>query len=101
MLITKGDLFHQQFKIADSGLEDFFEHVEVVSQKDPATYADILERRGIDAKNFLMVGNSMRSDVLPVLELGGWGVLVPNELASWAHEDGDPPTEASERYFES
>ncbi len=99
MLITKGDLFHQQFKIAASGLEGFFEFVEVVSQKDLATYSDILEHRGIDAKNFLMVGNSMRSDVLPVLELGGWGVLVPNEL-SWTHEDGDPPTEASERYFE-
>lgn len=99
MLITKGDLHHQQFKIAASGLEDFFEHVEVVSQKDPATYADILGRRGVDAKDFMMVGNSLRSDVLPVLEIGGWGVLVPNEL-SWAHEHGEPPTEGGERYFE-
>lgn len=99
MLITKGDLFHQQFKVTASGLEGYFNHIEVVSKKDPATYRDILDRHEIEAENFLMVGNSLRSDVLPVLALGGWGVLVPNEL-TWAHEDSDPPADSNERYFE-
>ena len=99
MLITKGDLFHQQFKVAGSGLEGYFSHVEVVSQKDASTYADILDRHGVDPEKFLMVGNSLRSDVLPVLELGGWGVLVPNEL-TWSHESGDLPVDAGERFFE-
>ena len=74
MLITKGDLHHQERKIAQSGLRDYFRHIEIVSEKSRETYAQILARRGVDPASFLMVGNSMRSDILPVLELGGWGV---------------------------
>lgn len=85
VLITKGDLFHQEAKVRDSGLSDLFRRIEVVSEKDSATYARLLEEFGIDAAQFLMVGNSLRSDIAPVLELGGWGVHVPYHT-TWAHE---------------
>ena len=85
VLITKGDLFHQEAKVRDSGLSDLFRRIEVVSEKDPATYTRLLAEFGIDAAQFLMVGNSLRSDIAPVLELGGWGVHVPYHT-TWAHE---------------
>lgn len=84
-LITKGDLFHQEAKVRDSGLSDLFRRIEVVSEKDPATYARLLEEFGVSAQRFLMVGNSLRSDIVPVLELGGWGVHVPYHR-TWQHE---------------
>lgn len=99
MLITKGDLLHQRSKIKRSGLADHFEHVEVVSEKSVATYEEILSRHSIDPQRFLMIGNSMRSDVLPVLELGGWAVYIPNEL-TWSHENADPPVERGHRCLE-
>jgi putative hydrolase of the HAD superfamily len=85
VLITKGDLFHQETKIAASGLADFFWQIEVVSEKDPATYAAIFRRHDIDPSRFVMVGNSLRSDILPVLELGARGIHVPYEI-TWAME---------------
>lgn len=85
VLITKGDLFHQEAKVRESGLSDLFRRIEVVSEKDPATYARLFEEFGITAAQFLMVGNSLRSDIAPVLELGGWGVHVPYHT-TWAHE---------------
>ena len=85
VLITKGDLFHQEQKVRDSGLADLFRRIEIVSEKDPATYARLLEEFGVPASRFLMVGNSLRSDIAPVLELGGWGVHVPYHT-TWAHE---------------
>jgi putative hydrolase of the HAD superfamily len=99
MLITKGDLRHQQSKVEQSGLRDYFRHVEVVSEKTSDTYAAILTRHHITASRFLMVGNSLRSDVLPVVDLGGWAVYIPNDL-TWSHEEIDPPDEACARYFE-
>ncbi|WP_114395283.1 HAD family hydrolase [Oleisolibacter albus] len=84
-IITKGDLFDQESKIARSGLADLFQHVEIVSEKDPDTYGRLLERNGIPPRDFLMAGNSLRSDVLPVLALGGRAVHVPYAL-TWAHE---------------
>ena len=87
VLITKGDLFHQEAKVRDSGLSDLFRRIEIVSEKDPATYARLFEEFGIDAGRFLMVGNSLRSDIAPVLALGGWGVHVPYHT-TWAHEAG-------------
>jgi putative hydrolase of the HAD superfamily len=100
VLITKGDLLHQESKVASSGLADRFDHVEIVAEKDPATYARILDRHGIDPAGFLMVGNSVRSDVLPVLAIGGQAVHVPYHV-TWAHEhadhDGDVPTFESVR----
>jgi putative hydrolase of the HAD superfamily len=85
MLITKGDPSEQMRKIEDSGLGVFFRWVEVVADKSPAVYRTILERYNIPAARFLMVGNSLRSDILPVLEIGGHAVLVPY-ANTWAHE---------------
>ena len=85
VLITKGDLFHQEAKVRDSGLADLFHRIEIVSEKDPATYARLFAEFGLDAARFAMVGNSLRSDIEPVLALGGAGVHVPYAI-TWAHE---------------
>jgi len=98
ILITKGDLFDQESKIARSGLASCFAHVEVVTEKDKATYEAVLRRRGIDPATFLMVGNSLRSDVLPVVELGGRAVQIPY-ATTWAHETLSEPLDA-DRYHE-
>ena len=99
MLITKGDLLHQTSKVDRSGLRARFRFVEVVSAKTPAVYASILARHGVDPGRFLMVGNSVKSDVLPVVELGGWAVHVPAAL-SWSHEDAEVPDTARPRCLE-
>ncbi|MFM7064352.1 MAG: HAD family hydrolase [Actinomycetes bacterium] len=88
LLITKGDLLHQESKVARSGLADRFDAVEIVGDKDPATYRRILERHRIAPDEFVMAGNSLRSDVAPVVALGGWGVHVPFHL-TWALEAHD------------
>lgn len=85
VLITKGDLFHQEAKVRESGLADLFHRIEIVSEKDPATYARLLAEFALPASRFAMVGNSLRSDIEPVLALGGYGVHVPYAL-TWAHE---------------
>ena len=85
LLITKGDLFHQESRIAGSGLGEFFDGIEIVSEKDPATYERILKRRGILPAEFMMVGNSVKSDVLPVLALGAQAVHIPYHI-TWQHE---------------
>ncbi|MFC0153826.1 HAD family hydrolase [Xanthomonas dyei] len=85
VLITKGDLFHQEQKIAQSGLTDLFPRVEVVSEKDPTTYARVLGEFDLPAQRFVMIGNSLRSDVEPVLAIGGWGIYTPYAV-TWAHE---------------
>ncbi len=99
MLITKGDLMDQERKIASSGLAGYFKHVEIVSDKTREVYAKMLERHGVAPERFLMVGNSMRSDILPVLELGGYGVYVPYELI-WVHEHSPAPEGMDGRYHE-
>jgi len=99
LLITKGDLRHQQAKVGESGLARYFRGVEVVSDKTPATYEGILNRYRVEPSRFLMVGNSLRSDIAPVLEVGGWAVHVPNEL-TWDHEMAVSPVGAEARYFE-
>ena len=86
VLITKGDLFHQEAKVRDSGMADLFRRIEIVSEKDVSTYARLLDEFAIPADRFVMVGNSLRSDIVPVLRLGGWGVHVPYHL-TWAHEN--------------
>jgi putative hydrolase of the HAD superfamily len=85
MLITKGDLFDQESKIARSGLADLFWHIEIVSEKDVPAYRRILTTHGIDPREFAMVGNSIKSDIVPVLALGGTAIHVPYHL-TWAHE---------------
>ncbi len=87
-LITKGDLIHQTHKVTTSGLEHHFEFAEIVLEKDPATYDRLLRRFGVAPDRFLMVGNSVRSDVLPVLALGGHAVHVPYPLL-WELEHVD------------
>jgi Predicted hydrolase (HAD superfamily) len=85
VLITKGDLFHQEAKIAQSGLADLFHRIEVVSEKDEATYARVLRELDVAPADFAMVGNSLRSDIEPVLALGGWGIHMPYHV-TWALE---------------
>ena len=98
MLVTKGDLMDQERKIAASGLAEYFRYVEIVSDKNPETYAGLLRKHGLRPEGFLMVGNSMRSDILPVLEMGGWAAYVPHEL-TWTHERRPAPVE-NKRFFE-
>jgi putative hydrolase of the HAD superfamily len=85
MLITKGDLFDQEIKIARSGLAPHFSCIEVVTDKTPEVYRSLLEKHQIDPERFLMVGNSLRSDILPVLSLGARAVHIPYQI-TWAHE---------------
>ncbi len=99
MLITKGDLFDQEAKLARSGLESYFQHVEIVSEKTRRTYAALLARRQLVPARFLMVGNSLRSDILPVVELGGRAVHIPYHI-TWAHESVVLADADRERYFE-
>lgn len=84
-LITKGDLVHQNRKIRTSGIEHLFEHVSVVLEKDAATYRKVLVEWDVDPATFLFVGNSVRSDVLPLIEIGASGVHVPYHV-TWEHE---------------
>ena len=90
VLITKGDLLHQESKVARSGLAERFDAVEIVADKTPEVYRRILRDLGVEPEEFVMAGNSVPSDVLPVVEIGGWGVHVPFEL-TWAleHHEGD------------
>ena len=98
VLITKGDLLDQERKLAQSGLGELFDAVEVVSEKTPQVYIDIFNRHGDGVARALMAGNSMRSDVVPVVEAGGHGVYVPHGLV-WEVEHADAP-EHSPRYHE-
>ncbi|MDR6871412.1 putative hydrolase of the HAD superfamily [Bosea sp. BE125] len=90
VLITKGDLFDQERKLAQSGLGDFFDAIEIVSDKTVATYQRIFARHGDGAERAMMVGNSLKSDIWPALEAGAWAVHVPHEL-TWALEHAQEP----------
>ncbi len=85
IMITKGDLFHQEAKVAHSGLADLFTRIEIVSEKDSKTYARVLKECEARAEHFVMIGNSMRSDIEPVVALGGRGIYMPYH-STWAHE---------------
>lgn len=85
MLVTKGDLRDQKRKLANSGLAPYFRHIEIVTSKTRTDYEEILDKYEINPARFLMVGDSLRSDIAPVLELGGHVVHIPYQLA-WAHE---------------
>lgn len=98
-LITKGDLLDQERKVEASGLGHYFEHVDVVSKKDQEDYERVLNRIGVDITRFAMIGNSLKSDVKPVLELGGYGIHVPYAI-TWAHEQASQPdAKHAGRYF--
>jgi putative hydrolase of the HAD superfamily len=96
VLITMGDLFPQESKVAAAGVSVLFEGLEIVAEKDVATYGRIMDRMGTRPSGFCMVGNSVRSDIAPVLELGGAGVHVPYHI-TWAHERAEVP--ATEKRF--
>jgi putative hydrolase of the HAD superfamily len=85
MIVTKGDLFDQESKIARSGIADYFSKVEIVSEKDEKNYASILKRNQINPDEFMMVGNSLKSDILPVCKIGARAVHIPFHI-TWAHE---------------
>ena len=90
-MVTKGDLMDQRNKIEKSGLAEHFTAIEVVARKDAATYRELFGRLGIDPATVMMVGNSVPSDILPVLELGGWAVHIPYVVtASFERHDEDP-----------
>jgi len=99
ILITKGDLRDQERKIAQSGLAHCFEQIEVVSDKNIATYDRVLRRANVPIENFMMIGNSLKSDILPVLELGGYGVHIPYHLL-WEHERVSSPPSDHQRFCE-
>jgi putative hydrolase of the HAD superfamily len=88
MLITKGDLFDQESKLARSGLAELFSGVEILSDKTVDSYRSVISRRGIQPDEFVMVGNSLRSDILPVVRLGGRAVHIPYQV-TWQHEHVD------------
>lgn len=98
LLITKGDLLDQERKLAQSGLGDLFDGVEIVSAKTQPVYEAIFARHGDGAARAMMVGNSMRSDVVPIIDAGGWGVHVPHGLV-WEIEHAEAP-ETAPRFHE-
>ena len=93
VLITKGDLLDQERKLAQSGLGDLFHGVEIVSDKTAAMYQAAFARHGAGPQNAAMVGNSLKSDVLPALAVGAWGIHVPHDL-TWSYEQAEPPIDA-------
>ena len=92
VLVTKGDLFHQEAKLAASGLGEHFSGIEIVSDKTPATFSGIFDRNRVDPASALMAGDSMRSDILPALEAGAFAAFIPQPLG-WSHEQRPPPAD--------
>jgi len=88
VVVTKGDLLDQQRKLEKSGLENFFHHIEIVSEKNAAGYLKLLQHLDVGPGQFAMIGNSLKSDILPVLGLGGYGIHVPYHT-TWEHEHVD------------
>ena len=99
MLVTKGDLFEQENKVTRSGLAHFFQYVEVVSDKTRETYQTLLAKHHIAPDRFLMVGNSLRSDIWPVLTLGAHAVYIPY-MVTWAHEVAELPPSDHTGYYQ-
>lgn len=93
LLITKGDLLDQERKLAQSGLGDLFDGVEIVSEKTSLVYQDIFDRHGTGPAQGMMIGNSMRSDVVPMIDAGGWGIYVPHGMV-WEIEQAKEPVGA-------
>ncbi|GAC1538453.1 MAG: HAD family hydrolase [Acidimicrobiales bacterium] len=98
VLITKGDLFHQESKIARSGLVDLFDRVEIVSEKDAGTFARIVADAGFDPSDFVMVGDSMRSDIVPALAIGGRAIHVPG-FREWELERAEVAPTLDHRWW--
>lgn len=99
MVITKGDLLDQERKLKESNLEHYFSSLEVVSTKTEEVYRKIIQSHGINPEKFIMVGNSLKSDVLPVLGIGGFGVHIPYHI-TWEHEIPEELPLENDRFFE-
>ncbi|MEO7917321.1 MAG: HAD family hydrolase [Dokdonella sp.] len=99
ILVTKGDLFHQEAKVAKSGLADLFTRIEIVSEKNRDTYARVLRECDVAPEHFVMIGNSMRSDIEPVIALGGYGIYMPYH-STWTHETVVSPSCDPDRVIE-
>jgi putative hydrolase of the HAD superfamily len=99
MLITKGENVEQQMKIKRSGLAEYFKYIEIVSDKNSHTYHEILRKFEIHPRHFLMIGNSLKSDILPVLDIGGEAVFIPAEL-TWFHEAEVDSDLSEDDYYE-
>ena len=97
VLATKGDLVDQERKLQKSGLEGFFHHIDIMSEKRTSDYEKLIGHLDIQASEFVMIGNSLKSDILPVLELGGYGIHVPFHT-TWVHEQVDHEVK-HERFF--
>ena len=98
ILVTKGDLLDQERKLKRSNIEQYFHHIEIVSDKQEEDYVKLLRRINIAPENFMMVGNSLKSDVLPIIRLGGYGVHIPYHT-TWEHEKTEI-NEKLERFWE-
>lgn len=85
VVATKGDLLDQERKLRKSGIEKYFHHIEIMSDKQISDYQKLIKHLDIDPSEILMIGNSLKSDVLPILELGGYGIHIPYHI-TWAHE---------------
>lgn len=92
MLVTKGDLLHQESKLAASGLGDLFSGIEIVSDKKAGTFRSLFARHAVEPGQAVMAGDSMRSDILPALEAGAWAAFIPQEGA-WLHEQAAAPSD--------
>lgn len=92
VLVTKGDLLHQEAKLAASGLGERFSGIEIVSDKHAGTFRRLFKRHGVEAARCAMVGDSIRSDILPALAAGAWAGFVPPEIV-WHHERAEPPVD--------
>jgi putative hydrolase of the HAD superfamily len=99
MMITKGDLLDQETKIEKSGLGKYFQHIEIVSQKTLEGYEKLIKKYSVKPSRFMMVGNSLPSDILPVLKLGGSAVHIPYEI-TWLHETAEQPPRNHSGYYE-
>lgn len=88
VVATKGDLLDQERKLKRSGLQTYFDHIEIMSDKQLADYARLIKQLGCAPDEFLMIGNSLKSDIMPVLELGGKAAYIPFHV-TWAHEQAD------------
>lgn len=97
LLISKGDLVEQGRKLEKSGLKSYFDAIEIVSHKDKTVFEELLKRNRVNMNEFVMVGNSLKSDILPALEAGAYAVYIPYDI-TWVHEMADEPDDNG-RYF--
>jgi len=98
IVATKGDLLDQEKKLEKSGLSEYFHHIEIMSDKGEDNYGELIKHLDINPKEFLMVGNSLKSDIIPVLNLGGYGAFVPYHT-TWQHEYVDESNVKNERFI--